>query len=31
MTKWHAHVIHQAKHMDMVGALGPRPLNPALA
>jgi len=31
MTKWHAHVIHMAKHMDMVGTLGPRPLNPALA
>jgi len=40
MTKWHAHVVHMAKHMNMVGvpfwwgALGPgplsSPLNPAL-
>jgi len=40
MTKWHAHVAHMAKHMNMVGdpclvgcpgpgPLGP-PLNPAL-
>jgi len=40
MTKWHEHVIHMAKHINMVGgpfrwgalglgALGP-PLNPAL-
>jgi len=20
MTKWHAHVLHMAKHMNMVGA-----------
>jgi len=32
MTKWHAHVAHMAKHMNMVGgplwwwALGPGPL-----
>jgi len=38
MTKWHAHVVQMAKHMNMVGALfgggpwllGP-PLNPAVA
>ena len=33
--KWHAHVAHTAKHMNMVGgpgpgSLGPLPLNPAL-
>jgi len=34
MTKWHAHVVDVAKHMNMVGGPGPRPLgsplNPAL-
>jgi len=36
MTKWHAHVAHMAKHMNMVGAffggslVPPRPRNPAL-
>jgi len=31
MTKWHAHVAHMAKHMNMVGARAPcPPLNPAL-
>jgi len=25
MTKWHAHVVHMAKNMNMVGALGPGP------
>jgi len=29
MTKWHAHVAHMAKHMNMVGSPGPT-LNPAL-
>jgi len=30
MAKWHTHVAHMAKHMNMVGGpLGP-PLNPAL-
>ena len=28
MNKWHAHVAHMAKHMNMVGALGPGPLPP---
>ena len=31
MTKRHAHVVDTAKHMNMVGALGPPPLNPALS
>jgi len=26
MTKWHAHVAHTAKHMNMVGGSGPGPL-----
>jgi len=32
MTKWHAHVAHMAKHMEMVGGPGhlAPPLNPAL-
>jgi len=34
MIKWHAHVAHMTKHMNMVGGPGPgplgRPLNPAL-
>jgi len=35
MTKWHANVVHTAKHMDLVGSPslveGPgTPLNPAL-
>jgi len=36
MTKWHAHVAHMAKHMNMVeaplwwGALGPGSLGPSL-
>jgi len=35
MTKWHAHVEHMAKHMNMVGdpllwgALRPGPLGPS--
>jgi len=28
MTKWHAHVAHMAKHMNVVGTLGPGPLPP---
>ena len=29
MRKWHAHGVHMAKHMNMVGSPGP-PLSPAL-
>ena len=28
MAKWHAHVVHIAQHMDMVGGPGPKPLGP---
>jgi len=28
MTKWHAHVAHMAKHVNMVGDPGPGPLVP---
>ena len=32
MAKWHAHVVHMAKHMNMAGGHWARPLlNPALA
>jgi len=32
MTKWHAHVAHMAKHMNMVGVRAPwAPLNPTLS
>jgi len=33
MTKWHVHVAHMAKHMNMVGDplwWGPWPLGPSL-
>jgi len=30
MTKWHAHVVHVATRMNMVGGPGP-PLNPVLS
>jgi len=32
MTKWHAHVVHMAKQLNMMGGPGPLglPLNPAL-
>jgi len=28
MTKWHAHVVHMAKHMNLVGGPRTRPLAP---
>jgi len=28
MTTWHAHVVHMAKHMNMVGGPGPGTLGP---
>jgi len=28
MTKWHAHVVHMAKHMNMVEDPGPGNLGP---
>jgi len=33
MSKWHAHAVHMAKNMNMVGGPGPgplAPLNPAM-
>jgi len=28
MTMWHAHIVHMAKHIKMVGAPGPGILGP---